>query len=354
MATIWFLLVAAMLVGYVVLDGFDLGVGVLYKLVAHTPQERNLVRRSIGPVWDANEVWLLAAGGTLYFAFPPLYAAAFSGFYLPLMLVLWLLIGRALGLELRSHLPEPLAQEICDALFMVSSLLLAIVFGAALGNVIRGVPLDAEGYFFLPLWTGFSPFAGDRPGVLDWYTVLCGVVALIALATHGAHYLVLRTSGEVAARARRLARLGTRALPLATAASLLATLVVRPSVLANYRAAPVGFLLPATVAASFVIMERAVQRGQERAAFGASCAYLVGMLGGAAFALYPVLLPASGDPARAITLANAATSPYAMRVAMIWWLVAAILVMFTFRYLYRSFRGKLTVDTHADSGYGEH
>jgi cytochrome d ubiquinol oxidase subunit II len=351
-ATIWFLLVAAMLVGYVVLDGFDLGVGVLYKLVARTPQERNLVRRSIGPVWDANEVWLLAAGGTLYFAFPPLYAASFSGFYLPLMLVLWLLIGRALGLELRSHLPEPLAQEICDAIFMVSSLLLTIVFGAALGNVIRGVPLDAEGYFFLPLWTGFSPFDGDKPGVLDWYTVLCGVVALVALATHGAHYLVLRTSGEVAARARYLARVGTRALPVATVASLLATLVVRPGVLQNYRVAPVGFVLPAAVAASLGIMERAIRRGQERAAFSASCAYLIAMLGGAAFALYPVLLPSSGDPARSLTLGNSATSRYAMRVAMIWWFVAAAIVMVTFRYLYRSFRGKLTVN--ADAGYGEH
>jgi cytochrome d ubiquinol oxidase subunit II len=351
-ATIWFLLIAAMLVGYVVLDGFDLGVGVLYKLVARTPQERNLVRRSIGPIWDANEVWLLAAGGTLYFAFPPLYAASFSGFYLPLMLVLWLLIGRALGLELRSYLPEPLAQEICDAIFLVSSLLLTIVFGAALGNVIRGVPLDAEGYFFLPLWTGFSPFDGDKPGVLDWYTVLCGVVALVALATHGAHYLVLRTSGEVAARARRLARVGTRALPVATVASLIATLMVRPGVLGNYRTAPVGFVLPAAVAASFVVMERAIRRGQERAAFAASCGYLIAMLGGAAFALYPVLLPSSGAAARSLTLANSATSRYAMRVAMIWWFVAAMIVMVTFRYLYRSFRGKLTID--ADGGYGEH
>src|SRR2546421_843254 len=108
MAILWFLLVAVMLVGYVVLDGFDLGVGLLYKLVAHTPEERAQVRQSIGPVWDANEVWLLAAGGTLYFAFPPLYAAGFSGFYLPLMMVLWMLIGRALGLELTGHMEDPL------------------------------------------------------------------------------------------------------------------------------------------------------------------------------------------------------------------------------------------------------
>jgi cytochrome d ubiquinol oxidase subunit II len=351
METIWFLLVAGMLVTYVVLDGFDLGVGVLYKLIARTPEERGVLRRSIGPVWDANEVWLLAAGGTLYFAFPALYAAAFSGFYLPLMLALWLLIGRALGLELRGHLPEPLAQEICDAIFMISSILLAVVLGAALGNVVRGVPLDAEGYFFLPLWTNFSP--GPDPGVLDWYTVLCGVVALVALATHGAHFLVLRTTGEVAARARRLARVGTRLLAIATVASLLATLAVRPGVLANFRAAPIGLVLPVGVVASFVVMELALRRGHERAAFGASCAYLVAMLGGAAFALYPVLLPSSADAGRAITVQGAATSSYAMRVAISWWLVAVVIVAVTFRYLYRSFRGKLAADgTAAD--YGDH
>jgi cytochrome d ubiquinol oxidase subunit II len=350
-ATIWFLLVAAMLVAYVVLDGFDLGVGVLYKLVARTPDERNLVRRSIGPVWDANEVWLLAAGGTLYFAFPALYASSFSGFYLPLMLVLWLLIGRALGLELRGHLPEPLAQEICDAIFMVSSTLLAVILGAALGNVVRGVPLDAEGYFFLPLWTRFSPFDAE-PGVLDWYTVLCGVVTLIALATHGAHYLVVRTSGLVAARAQRLARLGTRLLPVATLASLLATLAVRPGVLANFKAAPVGLVLPLAVVISLAVMEIASRRGREELAFGASCAYLISMLGGAAFALYPVLLPSSNDPARSLTVAAAATSSYGMRAAMAWWGVAVVIVAFSFRYLYRSFRGKLAVGGESD--YGGH
>src|SRR5580692_4345880 len=127
MATLWFLLVALMLVAYVVLDGFDLGAGAIYKLVATSRDERALVRRAIGPVWDANEVWLLAAGGTLYFAFPALYASSFSGFYLPLMMVLWLLIGRGLGLELRGHIPDPLGRQVCDSVFMISSIVLAVV-----------------------------------------------------------------------------------------------------------------------------------------------------------------------------------------------------------------------------------
>jgi cytochrome d ubiquinol oxidase subunit II len=346
MTTLWFLLVAIMLVAYIVLDGFDLGAGAIYKLVARSSDERALVRRTIGPIWDANEVWLLAAGGTLYFAFPQLYASAFSGFYLPLMLVLWLLMGRALGLELRGHFEEPLIQQACEAIFMVSSLLLTVILGTALGNVIRGVPLEADGYFFLPFWTNFRP--GPNPGVLDWYTVLCGVVTLGALATHGAHYLALRTEGEVNLRARRLARCGTHLLPLLTLASLGATLMVRPSICDNFGDHPVGLLLPAAVVASLVVMELAVRRERERRAFLASAAYLVFMLGGAAFAVFPVLLTASGDPARSLTIATAATGSYAMRIALTWWLVALALVVGTFVYLYRTFRGKLTIGSQSD------
>jgi len=339
MTTLWFLLVAIMLVAYVVFDGFDLGVGAIYKLAARTPEERAAVRRSIGPVWDANEVWLLAAGGTLYFAFPELYASSFSGFYLPLMLVLWLLIGRALGLELRSHVGDPLIGELCETIFMVSSLLLPVFLGAALGNVIRGVPLDADATFFLPLWTDFRP--GPHPGVLDWYTVICGVVALIAIATHGAHYLALRTSGDLNRRARGIARIGTLVLPVMTAVSLAATIVVRPTVLENFRVHPVGLLIPATVAGSLVAMALAARRGRERAAFIASVFYLATMLGGAAFALFPVLLPSSTDPALSLTVEKAATGSYAMMTALRWWPIAFVLVAATFAHLYRTFRGKL-------------
>lgn len=341
MATLWFLLVALMLVAYVVLDGFDLGIGAIYKWVARSPDERALVRRSIGPVWDANEVWLIAAGGTLYFSFPQLYASSFSGFYLPLMLALWLLIGRALGLELRDHFDHDLVAEACDSIFMVSSLLLTVILGAALGNVIRGVPLDADGYFFLPLWTNFRP--GPDPGVLDWYTVLCGAVALCALGTHGAHYLALSTTGEVNVRARRLGHTGARLLPLVTLVSLVATLVVRPSVSRNFLDHPAGLLLPAAVAASLVVMELAARRDRERLAFWASGVYLVAMLGGAAFALYPVLLPDSTDPARSLTILTAASGSYAMRIALTWWFVALALVTGSFLYLYRTFRGKLSI-----------
>src|SRR5881396_3874440 len=155
METIWFCLVAVMIAMYVVLDGFDIGAGIIHLLVARSDSERRLVLRSIGPVWDGNEVCLLAAGGTLYFAFPALYASGFSGFYLPLMMVLWLLILRGISIEFRSHIKSAVWDPLWDFLFCTSSLLLAVFFGAALGNVVRGVPLDASGYFFEPLWTNF-------------------------------------------------------------------------------------------------------------------------------------------------------------------------------------------------------
>jgi cytochrome d ubiquinol oxidase subunit II len=188
METFWFIIVAVMLTAYVVLDGFDLGTGVIYLAVAKNGVERRLLLRAIGPVWDGNEVWLLSAGGTLYFAFPLLYASSFSGFYLPLMMVLWLLMLRAIGIEFRTHIEHPVWQGFYDVVFSVSSGLLAIFFGAALGNVIRGVPLNAEGYFFEPLWTNFR--AGSYPGILDWYTVFTGVIALVTLTVHGALYVI--------------------------------------------------------------------------------------------------------------------------------------------------------------------
>ena len=166
MLLIWFSLVAVMITAYVVFDGFDLGVGVLHLFIAKSDEERKLVIRTIGPVWDGNGVWLLAGGGTLYFAFPLLYASGFSGFYLPLMIVLWLLILRGIGIELRMHLDSPVWRGLFDGSFAIASLLLAVFFGAALGNVIRGVPLQPDGYFFLPLWTDWN--VSDQPGILDW------------------------------------------------------------------------------------------------------------------------------------------------------------------------------------------
>ncbi len=206
MQTLWFILVAFMLTMYVVLDGFDLGAGVMHLFAARDDLERRTILRAIGPVWDGNEVWLIAAGGTMFFTFPVLYASSFSGFYLPLIMVLWFLMLRGVAVELRSHLQNPVWIAFWDGLFFLGSTLLALFYGVALGNVIRGVPLNSTGTFFMPLWTDFNPY-GLNPGILDWYTILIGLLALAALTAHGANYLAVKTEGRLNTRSRRIARL---------------------------------------------------------------------------------------------------------------------------------------------------
>ena len=214
MATLWFCLVAVMLAVYVLLDGFDLGAGIVHLGVARTDQERRAVIGTIGPVWDGNEVWLIAGGGTLFFAFPLLYASSFSGFYLPLTMVLWLLILRGISIEFRSHVKGLLWSPFWDFVFCLSSALLAIFYGAALGNVVRGVPLDSSGYFFEALWTNFR--FGSDAGILDWYTILVGLAAYFALAEHGALWVAHKTDGAIRQRAQRIARMGWWVLTLLT------------------------------------------------------------------------------------------------------------------------------------------
>ncbi|HEX6466126.1 MAG TPA: cytochrome d ubiquinol oxidase subunit II [Terriglobales bacterium] len=342
METAWFILVALMLTAYVVLDGFDLGAGALHLLIARSDDERRLVIRTVGPVWDGNEVWLVAGGGTLYFAFPLLYASSFSGFYLPLMMVLWLLVLRAIGIEFRMHLASPVWRGFFDGLFAFSSVLLAIFYGAALGNVVRGVPLGKDGYFFEALWTNWR--VGTEPGILDWYTVIAGVLALVALTIHGANYVALKTEAPLNIRAREVARKLWPALIVLTGISLWATVEVRPEVLENYKHHPVAFLVPVVVAASLLGMLVFTRRGDDRAAFLSSCVYLAVMLVGAAVALYPNLLPSSSDPTLNITIYNAATGRHSLSFGLIWWSFGMLLAIGYFVFIYRMFRGKVTLE----------
>jgi len=346
MGFVWFWLVAIMLVAYVVLDGFDLGVGILHPFLAHNEKERQLMLRTIGPVWDGNEVWLIAAGGTLYFAFPLLYASAFSGFYLALMIVLWLLIMRGASIELRMQVDSGVWRSFFDGLFFFSSALLAIFFGAALANVIRGVPLADDGYFFLPLWTNWR--VGDEPGILDWYTVMGSVVALVALAVHGALYVAIKTDGDLQQRARVLVRRLWIVLLVVTVLSLPATMIARPDSVANYRMYPVAFGIPVLVLLALVGIIHFCRREAEHQAFACSCLYLAGMMVGAAVGLYPRLLPSSVDPAHDLTIQKALSGPYALRVGLAWWVLGMLLAFTYFFVIYRMFRGKVSLE---DAGH---
>jgi cytochrome d ubiquinol oxidase subunit II len=342
------MIVAVMVAVYVLLDGFDIGVGAVHLFIAKNDTERRMVLRAIGPVWDGNEVWLLAAGGTLYFAFPLLYASSFSGFYLPLMMVLWLLMLRGIGIEFRTHIQDAVWKSFFDVIFGISSILLAIFFGAALGNVVRGVPLQADGYFFEPLWTNWR--VGAQNGILDWYTVICGVVALVTLIVHGSLYLATKTEGELNSRARKVANWFWPVQVLLTVASLIATVYVVPHVLDNYSKWPIGYLIPALVIGSLVYLYYAHSKRNEKGAFLASCAYIVGMLVGAAFALYPMVLPASTDPNLSLTIYNTAAGAHGLSVGFVWWTLGMVLAFTYFVFIYRMFRGKVQVE----EGEGSH
>ena len=341
METLWFCLVAGMIAMYVLLDGFDLGAGAIHFLVAKTNEERRQVIATIGPVWDGNEVWLVASGGTLYFAFPLLYASGFSGFYLPLMMVLWLLILRGTAIEFRNHIHSPIWIPFWDFVFSASSFLLAVFFGAALGNVVRGVPLDESGYFFEPLWTSFR--LGEHTGILDWYTILVGITALLALMMHGALWVQLKTSGTVRERSERLALGAWWGVLIFTALLTTVTFRVQPQVLANFKTWPAGYLLPAIAIAGLAGVPFELRHDKELNAFLASCAYILGMLASVVFGVYPLVLPAR-NPLYSLTVRSAKAGAYGLKIGLIWWVIGIILAAGYFIYVYRTFAGKIAAD----------
>lgn len=332
MATLWFIILAGLLAGYAVLDGFDLGVGALHLVLGRTDGDRRVALNAIGPVWDGNEVWLIAWGAALFLAFPRAYAVGFSGFYLPLVIVLWLLMGRGIAIEFRHHVQDPLWQGAWDAVFSVSSLLLAVVYGVAVGNVITGVPIDESGYF---------------QGLFEWmlnpYALLMGAFSAVILSVHGAGYLAVRTDGALRERARRLA--GALWSPAAALALVLtaATFTVRPEMGRNFLASPVFLILPALGAAAFVAMGRCRRRGDDVGFFRSSSAAIFALLGSTAAGFYPYLLPASGELGRSLTVGNAAAPPGSLFPALLWLIPGLILLGVYQAVVYRIFRGKVVL-----------
>jgi cytochrome d ubiquinol oxidase subunit II len=349
METLWFCLVALMLAGYVILDGFDLGAGIVHFLVGKNREERRATLGTIGPVWDGNEVWLLAAGGTLYFAFPVLYATAFSGFYLPLMIVLWLLILRGLSIELRNHIQNPIWGPFWDVVFAGSSALLAVVFGAALGNVVRGVPIDEHGRFFEALWTDFLP--GPASGILDYYTVLVGLGSLTALTMHGSLWIALKTPEPLAGRARAIASKVWWAVLGLTGLITFLTMRLQPQVPANLAQWPWGMVFPLLALLGLAGVPWFLQRRADARAFLASVAYLIGMLSSAAFGIYPYVLPASTGIARGLTVQTAAAGESGLRIGAVWWTIGMILVVIYHVVVYRHFAGRVSLHRETQEGY---
>jgi cytochrome bd ubiquinol oxidase subunit II len=341
MEALWYGVVSVMLAVYVVLDGFDLGAGALHLFVARNDTERRTVLAAIGPVWDGNEVWLLAGGGALVLAFPVAYAVGFSGFYLPLVLVLWLFVLRGVSIEVRSHVQNPLWASFWDVVFAIGSTLLAVVLGAALGNVIRGVPLDESGTFSLGLFDSFLP--GLQSGVLDAYTVLVGVFTLVALTAHGALFLSWKTRGAVEQRSFRAARFLYPVLAVLLVAATWATLSLRPELAATAGQRPLVWLTLVLVIVAIAGLVWGLTQKRAGLAFISSALLLVGLLASAAAASWPVLLHSTVGAGFDLTAQSAGAGSYALHAASIWAAIGLPLACAYFVYLARIFRGPVQV-----------
>lgn len=334
MATLWFGIIALMFAIYAVLDGFDMGVGIVYLFAGQTDAERRALLGSIGPVWDGNEVWLIAAGGVLFFAFPPAYASSFSGFYLPLMMVLWLLILRGTAVEFRNHLLSPVWMPFWDVVFPGASAMLALFFGAALGNVLRGIPIDASGNFFLPLWTNFR--LSPAPGILDWFTITVGVASVAALAMHGALWVAMKSDGTLQQRVRNIASLSWYVVVSLTFILFLIVPLIRPHFASRYDAHRWGLVFPILAFAGLVGIRIVARAGRDAVAFICSCAYILTMLASAAFGHYPYLLPAISEGQAGLTVFNTSTSSSGLLIGLYWFIPGVMLAAAYFVFAYRN------------------
>ncbi len=329
-AQAWFVLLSAMLAAYAVLDGYDLGVGALHPWVAKTAEERRICVNAIGPVWNGNEVWLIAAGGMMLVAFPRVYASGFSGFYLALMAVLWLLLMRGIAIEFRSHFAHHMWRGFWDVTFGLASIFLALFLGVALGNIVRGLPIAPNGYF-----------QGSFTLLLNPYSLLTGLLSLTLLVWHGANYLRRKAVGTLEERARQWAAgLWWAALAL-IAGMTAATLALRAGIGANFLRQPLALILPAVTVAGLGLGFWSRRRGRQVAAFRASTMVIVGLLGSAAASVYPALLPSTLDRHDSLTIFNAASTPHALFTSFLANIVGMIAVAFYSYHVHRTFAGKV-------------
>lgn len=294
-----FVLVAGVVAMYVILDGYDLGVASITPLIARNGKERAASMEAIGPFWNGNEVFLIAGGAMLFALFPRAYASSFSGFYLPFFVVLWLLMFRGIAIELRGHLASELWQNFWDACFTGSSALLMLIFGVAIGNLVRGLPLDEQGYF-----------RGTFAFLLNPYALLVGIFAITALAYHGCSFLALRIRGGYATRAEAFAKRLWWPLASFFIVVTVATFMIRSLAVVSIVDVP-GVVAAAALAAAQFIARTPLQR------FIASSLFLLALLAAAASTMFPYLVPSIGDPARGLSIYSAAPSPPALLSAIL-------------------------------------
>ncbi len=332
---IWFVLVGVLLAGYAVLDGFDLGVGMLH-LVARGDEERRLSLNSIGPVWDGNEVWLVVGGGALFAAFPEAYATVFSGFYTAFMLLLMTLIFRGVAIEFRSKRPSPTWRSFWDTAFAAGSFGAALLIGVAFGNLAAGVPLDEHRNITLSF-----------TGLLAPYPLLVGLSVVTLLALHGAIYLVVKTEGALQARMQAATDRLMIAFILLYVATTLVTLLHHEHLAAPFREHPALGLLPLAALLAVANIPREIHHGRPLRAFLSSGATIVLLMALVAIGLYPNLVLSDPHPELSLDIHNAASSPATLRVMLIIAAIGMPLVLGYTAVVYWIFRGKTRLGPHS-------
>jgi len=334
---LFFFVLAGMIAAYAVLDGFDLGAGILHRALARNDEERRAVFSAIGPYWDGNEVWLIAVGGVLFAIFPAVLGSALSGMYLAIFLIVWMLLGRGLSIELRGHVDDPLWKSFWDTIFMLSSLGLALIFGVAIGNLVRGFSLDPAGDFELALFDELAP--DGATGLIDAYTLASGVYTVLALALQGACFVAWKTDGELGARAQALARRLTIPTALAWAGLLALTWSVRPTLFSSLLARPAALVAVALCSLLAVLGLVTAARAKERLAFLGSSTHLAALLFATAIAAYPTLLFARSGVSQ--TIWNSAAPARSLSAALVWYPFGLALAVGYAAMLFRLHRGKV-------------
>lgn len=334
--TIWFLLVGILIIGYAVLDGFDLGVGSLYYLLGKRENERQILLNSVGPFWDANEVWLLTGGGALFAAFPVVYASVFSGFYLAMMLVLFGLIFRAVAVEFRNKVDSPEWRNRWDFIFFLGSFIPALLFGVAVGNVAKGLPLDSA-----------QTYTGTFFDLLNPYALLLGLLGLSAFLMQGAAYVMLKTEGEVQIRAKDLFPKIWLAFVVLFLLGTGYTYLTAPGLFNNYLDYPVLFIVPVLSFATALLIPWLAKLNRFGFVFTGTSLSVATMILTLALGMFPNWVPAV-NPEYSLTIYNAASSQLTLKTMLIIAMMGVPIVLFYTGYVYWVFRGKFNSE---QSGY---
>ena len=346
----WYCVIAVIFAVFFILDGYDFGTGIIHLFFAKTEKDKEVIAKSAGLFWDSNEVWLVAAGGLLFMAFPTFYASVFSGFYLPLIIVLWLIIFRAIGLEFRSQFKYQMWKDIWDTSFGVSSLLLALFFGMALGNIVRGVNLGgvengeslyAGHYFFLPLWDSSLSPHGIHPGVIDWFTIIIGLISVVTLAIHGANWVILKTNSSINQKLKSVIFKLNIVLAILTIFSLAVWQSIRPDALDNFMERPYLVIFPLLYFTGIVGLFFIKKIKKDSTAFMLSTLLILGGITSSLASLFPVILPSTNSVHESLTIYNTAASEYGLSVAFIWGIVGLILLVIYFVIQKRMMAGKI-------------